>query len=223
MKKKMPVIMISGVMTALLALSMAGCSSGSAPTASPEIASIPSPEQTHTPAPTPTPDEPDMMAGIQGSNIKDIQLGVANYGMEDSSAQGAPDGAPYRWTASKSWEFPDSTILLDYSLVADDDQQLISGSFGATWDGITSSDVFDTIASNYISFIATVPYDASDAQTAKQWVLDQIDTVAGNDPVSTTIGDATFTLSGTASAGSDTASSYLLQIQKAEDGGSATD
>lgn len=204
------------IAAACLAL-LAGCGQQTAETTTPPQTPPPvqsvAPSQTPTPDPTPTPSEEYAMVGIPGSHIKDIQLSVASYGMDDDSAQGAPDGAPYRWTASKSWEFPGSTILLDYSIIGDDDSQLISGSFGATWDGITSTDIFKRIAADYLGFIATLPYDTSDTQAAKQWVLEQMETVAGSDPVSKTIGDATFTLSGSTAADGDTPSFYLLQIQ----------
>lgn len=199
----------------LVAVSLLGLSACTAAPATESPAPTSTPTEAPAPTPSPSPSDSAMLTGIPGSHIKDIQLGVANFGMDDDSADGAPDGAPYRWTASKSWDFPDTTILLDYSITGDEDSQLISGSFGVTWDGVTESDTFNTIASTYLGFIATVPYDTSNTQEAKQWVSDQIETVAGGDPVSTTIGDATFTLSGTLAAGADVPSSYLLQIDVA--------
>lgn len=172
------------------------------PTASSSAAAEPSP-----PAVT----ESTRMVGISGSYIKDIQLGVSKFGMDDDSAEGAPDGAPYRWTATKSWEFPDTSVLLDYSIIGDDDSQLISGSFGATWDAVESNEVFCAAAATYLGFIATMPYDTADSDAAKQWVDDNIGTVAGADPISTTIGEAEFTLSGTVTA-EGMPNSFLLQI-----------
>ena len=168
-----------------------------------------------TPTPTPTPEQTERMVGIAGSYIKDIQLGVSKFGMEDDSAQGAPDGAPYRWTANKSWEFPETTVMLHYPIIGNDDSQLVSGSFGAPWDAVNSNEIFCAAAETYLGFIATMPYDTSDTTAAKQWVSDHIDTVSSTDPVSTTIGDAQFTLSGTATPSGE-ASSFLLQIQVVE-------
>lgn len=207
MKKTLALICCLSVLT------LAACSTtpGSADISTPSPSAAVSPSAT----PEATPSEAERMTGIPGSYIKDIQLGVANFGMDDDSAQGAPDGAPYRWTASKSWNFPDTTVLLDYSITGDDDSQLISGSFGVTWDAISSNDIFCTAAETYLGYIATVPYDTSDTATAKQWVLDNIGAVAGSEPVSTTIGDALFTLSGTATD-DGLPSSYLLQIQVSE-------
>lgn len=217
---------ITAVVLSLAILSLSSCSSPSSPpsSASPESSSISSgftstsaPDDVSSPeSPSPTPDssesKSDRMVGIKGSYIKDIQIGVSNFGMDDNSAEGAPDEAPYRWTATKNWNFPETTVLLDYSIIGDDDSQLISGSFGTTWDAVMDNEVFITASEYYLGFIATMPYDSSDPEATKQWVLDNLATVASSDPVSTTIGDAVFTLSGT-NTPDGTPSSYLLQIQ----------
>lgn len=212
MKKGISLLLLSA-----LSLTLSACSGNGespAPTPTLPLVEATSGAQTSEVTPTPTPVEDSRMVGIAGSYIKDIQLGVANFGMDDDSAQGADDNAPYRWTASKSWEFPDTTVLLDYSIIGDDDSQLISGTFGATWDAVSSNDIFCAAAETYLGFIATMPYDTSDTSAAKQWVSDNLGSVAGADPVSTTIGDATFTLSGTSAANGEP-SSYMLQIQVA--------
>ena len=214
MKKKLSLLLAPAI---ALTLTACGSSGGQTATNSPPPSSEVSASQTPeaVPTPTPTTEQMDRMVGIAGSYIKDIQLGVANFGMEDASAQGAPDGAPYRWTATKTWTFPETTVSLDYSIIGDDDSQLISGSFGATWDAVGSNDVFCAAAETYLGFIATMPYDTSDTDSAKQWVSDHIGTIAGADPISTIIGDAQFTLSGTTTPSGE-ASSFLLQIQVAE-------
>lgn len=190
---------------AMLIMSLAACGS-SENSSSPE----PTPSQIIE-SQTPTnEDEIEQQTGIEGSYIKDIQLGVANFGMNDDSAESAPDGAPYRWSATKSWNFPDTDVLIDYSIIGDVDSQLISGSFGASWDGLSDNNIFIAAAETYLGFIATMPYDASDTATAKQWVQDNLVAVAGSDPISTTIGDAVFTISGTETDGVPT--SFLLQI-----------
>lgn len=188
---------------------LASCSSQS------PDASSPAPESTQPLVEESQSPDLERMVGIPGSYIKDIQIGVSRMGMEDDSAEGAPDGAPYRWTASKMWNFPDTNIQIDYSIIGDDDSQLISGSFGATWDGLTDQVIFQAAAVTYLGFIATVPYDTNDVEVAKQWVSDNIPSVASGEPISTTIGDAVFTLSGTLAASGDP-SSFLLQIAVAE-------
>lgn len=220
MKKIFSLLLVPAIALALTACDSSGSQTATTQTPpSTDESSSQTPEtvpsSTPTPPPAPSTEQADRMVGIAGSYIKDIQLGVANFGMEDDSAQGAPDGAPYRWTATKTWNFPETTISLDYSIIGDDDSQLISGSFGATWDAVSSNDVFCAAAETYLGFIATMPYDTSDATASKQWVSDHIGSIAGADPISTTIGDAQFTLSGTATPGGEP-SSFLLQIQVVE-------
>ncbi len=220
MKTKLSLLLIPA-----MALSLTACagSAGQTVTSTPSPSVVanstqtpaPTPSSTPAPSPTPSPEQSNRMVGIPGSYIKDIQLGVAKFGMEDASAKGAPDGAPYRWTATKMWDFPQTTVSLDYSIIGDDDSQLISGSFGATWDAVSSNEIFCASAETYLGFIATMPYDTSDTASAKQWVSDHIGTIAGADPISTTIGDAQFTLSGTVTPNGE-ASSFLLQIQVSE-------
>lgn len=212
MKKIISLLLLSTLAFSLTAC--AGTGEGEPPADAQTPPAVESSAETHSPSDTltPAPVEKERMVGITGSYIKDIQIGVSNFGMEDDSAYGAADDTPYRWTASKSWTFPDTSVSLDYSIIGDDDSQLISGSFGATWDAVESNDVFCAAAETYLCYIATMPYDSSDTDAARQWVSDNISTVAGNDPISMTIGDAMFTLSGTTVASGEP-SSYLLQIQ----------
>lgn len=191
-----------------LAVALAGCATTNnveKPSQSPDI--TPEPTESTAISSTETPE----VTGIPGSFMKDIQLGVAKFGMDDASAEGAPDDAEYRWGADRMWNFPNTNISLDYSIRADSDRQIISGSFGATWDGVVDNAVFCDAAETYLSFIATMPYDTADQQAAKQWVIDNMDNVEGETSVSTTIGDATFSLYG-AKTDDGTPFSYWLKI-----------
>lgn len=195
-------------MSMALVVALAGC-------ATTNNAANPSQSTDITPAPTESAEisstETPEITGIPGSFMKDIQLGVSKFGMDDASAEGAPDGAEYRWGADRMWNFPNTNISLDYSIRADSDRQLISGSFGATWDGVVDNDVFCDAAETYLSFIATMPYDTADQQAAKQWVIDNLDNVEGEKFATTTIGDATFSLYG-AKTEHGVPSSYWLKI-----------
>lgn len=197
-------------MSMALAVALAGCATTN---------NVEKPSQSPTPKPTESAEisssETPEVTGIPGSFMKDIQLGVAKFGMDDASAEGAPDGAEYRWGADRMWTFPNTNISLDYSIRADSDRQLISGSFGATWDGVVDNDVFCDAAETYLSFIATMPYDTAEPQAAKQWVIDNMDNVEGENSVSTTIGDATFSLFGS-KTDDGTPSSYWLKITNKE-------
>ncbi len=200
-------------MSMALAVALAGCAATNnveKPSQSPDI--TPAPTETVEPSPT----EALMASGIPGSYIKDIQLGVARFGMEDASAEGAPDGADYRWRAERMWNFPQTTIQLEYSIKSDNKSQLSWGTFGARWDGIVDNDVFCDAAETYLSFIATMPYDTADQQKAKQWVSDNIGTVTGEQSATITIGDATFTLYG-AKTEDGVPSYYWMDINPAQE------
>lgn len=207
--------------TIMIAALAAGCSASQPTTATPaptpsvsvEPTATPTPTPTPTPVPTPTPTPGVLkMVGIPGSHIKDIQLGVSKFGMEDDSAQAASAESGCKWSAYKSWTFPDTDIILDYNLLGDDDSQFVSGTFGATWDLEIPNEIFCTAAKLYLGYIATMPYDTADPEAARQWVEDNM-TAALDDSVSTTIGDAEFTLTGATTAGSGEPYTYFLQIQ----------
>lgn len=200
-------------MSIALVVTLAGCATRSTvsdPVQSPTTTLAPS--EIVEPSPTETP----MASGIPGSYIKDIQLGVSRFGMDDASAEGAPDGADYRWRAERMWNFPQTTIQLEYSIKSDNKSQLTWGTFGARWDGLVDNDVFCDAAETYLSFIATMPYDTADQQKAKQWVTDNLGSVDGEKSATITIGDATFALYG-AKTGDGVPSYYWLDISPAQE------
>ena len=153
--------------------------------------------------------------GIIGSHTTDIHLGMEQFGLEDHSVSAAPDDAKdiYAHASSCSCENTDLDASLDYSLTADSERQLISGSFGISWLANGNNDDFVSAAKTYLGFAATIPYDTSDSDTVKAWVSDNIPSVADGDSVTTTVGDATFELSGTVGNGNYT--SFELYIRKA--------
>lgn len=141
-----------------------------------------------------TPAETTDTRGILGSHGTDIRMGLSDFGLPEGDIKPAPAEATAVYAFSSSSTYQDAAgFSLDYSLTMDSDFQIIGASFNATNTDLSTDD-FLSIATYYLGFSATMPYDAADAETAKAWVSDNISqAVNGNSP-STAIGDAKFEL-----------------------------
>ena len=160
-------------------------------------------------------DEPDQR-GILGSNYVDITLGCEQFGLTDHPLKSAPDEAKdyYAHSVSSSATYSAIDATFDYSITMDGDFQVVSGTFGATWEATMTNETFVQAAATYLGFVSTMPYDAADSNAAKAWVTENIPSVADGDSISTTIGDAKLELYGTAVNGNYSA--FWLDISKVQ-------
>ena len=83
-------------------------------------------------------------------------------------------------------------IFYDYSISLDEDEEIISGSFGVSSPLVSATDLYYA-ADLYFYVIAITDYDTGNEDELTTWFENALE-VASADGVSTTIGDATFTL-----------------------------
>lgn len=200
-----------------LLLATVGCSSYSAtPSSSPSSPASPSPTPEPSPSPTPT-EEPEETIGILGSHLTDVRLGLVNFGIPEGSFSHAPEEAKayYRIRSSSSAENLDFDASIDYSMSADSNYQLISGTFGATWLVNQDNRIFTAGAQLYLRYVASIPYDSADPEAAQAWVDENMLLAAEGESVSTIIGDAKFELFGTMVG--DNYGAFWMEITKVED------
>lgn len=173
--------------------------------------------QTNAPtaSPTPSAEEPDTR-GIIGSHMTDIRMGMTQFGFEEPSIKNAPEEVRdyYAYSCSTLTESADLDASLDYSITADTEFQIVGGTFGISWSANGENSDFVSSAQIYLGFVSSIPYDEADTASAKQWVLDNVPSVADGESCSTTIGDAKFELYGTKL--NDNYTSFILDIAKAE-------
>lgn len=136
--------------------------------------------------------------GIIGSHGTDIRMGLTQFGLEEAAISPAPEEAREIFASSSSTSYQDSSlgVTFDYSLTMDRDFQIIGASFGIT-NNSASKDDFVIMASTYLGFSATMPYDAGEPANAKDWVIESIEKGLNEGENAITIGDAKFELFGT--------------------------
>lgn len=194
---------------AFLLLLLCACTSenGSNETASPSnLTETPAPtendehetaapsEPMETPAPT---ENTEDTRGILGSHATDIRMGLTKFGLEEAPFSAAPDDAKKVFAHSCIANYTDPVlgVTYDYSLTLDSNFQVIGASFGISNDG-AEEDAYQTLAALYLGFCATMPYDKSDTEAAKQFVLDNIYEISAENSAELVIGDAKFELRG---------------------------
>lgn len=143
-------------------------------------------------------------------------MGMTQFGFEEPSIKSSPEDAKeiFAFSSSTLYENSDLDATLDYSLTADSEFQVIGGSFGISWQANGDNTHFIAAAQTYLGFASTMPYDDSDITAAKEWITNNIPSVADGDNLSKTIGDATFELYGTKTG--DNYTSFILDISKAD-------
>lgn len=155
--------------------------------------------------------------GIPGSHYTDIVLNCEKLGLTEHEFNSAEEDAQeyYRYTASAMQDVNELDIRLDYYLLIDEDYQVISGTFGASWLATQENSVFEGTAGGYLGFCATMPYDSADGEAAKEWVFQNLQSAGdlNGETVTTTIGDAKYSMYGTNTDGNYT--SFVLKIEKA--------
>lgn len=161
-------------------------------------------------------DAPDER-GIKGSHGTDIRMGLTQFGLEEAAIAKAPEEARevFAFSSSTSYRDDDSGVTYDYSLTMDSNFQIIGASFRVTNNSVPK-EIFLTIASLYLGFAATMPYEAASPADARSWVEENINHVPSENEISTTIGDAKFELSGSETIG-DRYGSLLMDVSKTFD------
>lgn len=135
-------------------------------------------------------DEPADDRGIPGMEAMALLLTYESsfdipYNMEVSAT---PDHSAYTCVSSAEVD----GILYDYSISLDQDEEIISGIFGVTAPLASATDLYYA-ADLYFYAIAITNYDTGNKDELTAWFEVALD-VASADGVSTTIGDATFTM-----------------------------
>lgn len=101
----------------------------------------------------------------------------------------------------------DGSISYDYSMTLDSDEEIIGASFGvASTDA--SADLLISAADLYFFSVGILEYEGADPDTLTTWLTENLPN-AGKDPLTTTIGSATFELY------YDGGSMYFLDVSKA--------
>ena len=135
------------------------------------------------------------ITGIAGSNVLDITTGMETQWDipegELTVPENTTDGVLY---ASSSYDRADNGLMLSYSLSADSDSQLTVGSITLNSNGTLSNDELLEFAKNYLGYAITVPYDTANPNDARAWLEENLSNYESQP--TTTIGDATFVLSG---------------------------
>lgn len=133
--------------------------------------------------------------GVLGSHATDIRMGLTNFGLEEAAFSRAPEAAADIFAFTCSTFYTDETmgVSLDYSLTLDSEYQIISSTFGIS-NINCDAEIFIEYANLFLGYCATMPYDDADQAKAQQWVIDNIPLIDAENPVETTIGDASFEL-----------------------------
>ena len=204
------------VTAAALALLLSACgptsSQGVAP-ASPS--SLPSPTAKPSPSPSPLDER-----GIDGSNLDDVTTSLISTGIPRGEVKKSADQSACTYYVSSSSTDANSLDEYDYDIGSDNENNIISATFGSTYGGFESDDTYCTVAASYLRYGVAMHYSTENVDAAKAFITENIPSVAdaGTDgkagEVSTTIGDASFTLYGVKKNGHYT--TFWLTVEKAK-------
>lgn len=182
---------------ALLLLVFCGCASEGDVTVEPSDTAAPI-ESTPELSSEPTTDVSDEdTRGIIGSHATDIRMGLTKFGLDEAPFSAAPDEAKEVFAHSCNATYKDETlgVTYDYSLTLDSKFQIIGASFGIS-NQDAKVDVYTDIATQYLGFCATMPYDKSSTEEAKSFIEDNLADISANNSAEIVIGDAKFELHG---------------------------
>lgn len=183
---------------AFMLLLLCACTSEVNENETTKITEMPVPTAPTEPIETPAPiDSTEDICGILGSNATDIRMGLTEFGLEEAPFSDAPDDAKNVFAYSCTTSYTDQIlgVTYDYSLTLDPNFQVIGASFGISNDS-AEEDAYQTLAAIYLSFCATMSYNNSDTDTAKQFILDNIYEINAKNSAEMVIGDAKFELHG---------------------------
>jgi len=166
----------------------------------PKVESTPEPTPTENVQPSPSPELLTDDRGIAGMKASPIMLMMeSSFGVPYPTVSPAFDLDYAATSCSSSGSKADDFyqgVAYDYSMSLDDDDEIVGASFGISSTGASGTTL--TLAADlYFYAVSLIEYDTSDSDALSTWISDNLETVAGTDGgVSTTIGDAVFSLYG---------------------------
>lgn len=198
-----------------LALTLTACGPKSSQgVATPSPSTLPSP--TAKPSPSPSPID---ARGIDGSNLDDVTSSLISAGIPKGKAKDSADQSACAYYVSSSSTDANSLDEYDYNIGSDTENNIISATFGSTYGGFESDETYCTVAASYLRYcVAAMHYSTENVDAAKAFITENVPSVAdaGTDgkagEVSTTIGDANFTLYGLKQNGHYT--TFWLTVEK---------
>lgn len=134
---------------------------------------------------------------IGGSNDISVIENLKEWGLTPKSSI-PEDGSGILCTASAV--DPDTGATLNYSMYSGDDSSVIGVTFSVLNSASIDKESFLTLCDGFLSYCATMTYDTANQQKAKDWVSSNMNTTnKPGKPITVTIGDAQFSLSGNGS------------------------
>lgn len=150
--------------------------------------------------------------GIPGSHYQDARLGLEQNGFPAAKLGRSEimNCRTYENIRVDSYK----EVSYDCSLFIEQDSTVINAEFGIVNNGPIPTEDFLALATAYMKYCASIPYDTADIEKVTTWVEEEITTVGeNNEKKSIRVGDAEFTLYGTKFP-SGIAASRLIEINK---------
>lgn len=142
----------------------------------------------------------DSVEAIKGSSATDIKLSLVKWGLPEARAEEstAINGMLFNSHVTDS----DTGAELRYYILANNNFEVVNASFSVANMSSIDKESFIGVSKGFLSYCATMPYDASEQATIKKWVEDNIASANKQGKVFTkTIGDAQFELFGNDNGG----------------------
>lgn len=199
------------VLSLILSLSACGASESQVNTAPSPSSDIPEGQVSEAPQESPIPEVQADDRGIPGMKASTIRLLLdSSFGVPWTDNVPAPDEAKsiYAFSCSSTGSNEDS-IVYDYSITMDEDEEIIGATFGVSASGNCTQQELLSAADLYFYALAILPYDTADEDTVVAWFEDALSN-STTDGKSISVGDATFTLYGSSP------SMYWVDISKTE-------
>lgn len=191
----------------LLMLSAAGCGSSDADEITLQNVGAPATEET-TDAPSQSSDdnstetsepEDSDSRGIPGMSAFPAQMVLSeppfNVPIGEQVVSADTEYCAFSCISYGDGSDPYEGVSYDYSLSLDDDNEIVSATFGVTSTG-ASEETLLLAADLYFYCVGQLNYDTADRDTLCAWFEEGLKTV-GSDGMTTTVGDATYSLYGT--------------------------
>ena len=205
MKKILTLLATAAMMLSLLA----GCGS---PQEDPLQSDGSSAIEDSQPVEDPVEDEGTDPRGIPGMDSFALKMVMSSPPVNIPMAENTPAESEaaeiYAYSCIGIGTSSDGSVSYDYSMTLDSDKEIIGASFGVASTG-ASSDMLLNAADLYFFSVGILEYDGADPDALTDWLTENLPN-ASTDPLTTTIGPATFELY------YDGSSMYFLDIKKAE-------
>lgn len=145
---------------------------------------------------------------IKGSNDISVIENLKKWGLTPKSSI-PENGSGVLCTASAV--DPDTGATLNYSMYSGDDSSIVGVTFSVLNSTSIDKKSFLNVCDGFLSYCATMTYDTANQQKVKNWVSSNINSANKvGKPITITIGDAQFSLSGNGSL------SRELEVEKAK-------